>query len=35
MFNKKAILGGMVAAALFMLVYNKVAPVRKILGGAA
>jgi hypothetical protein len=31
--SKKALIGGMVAAALFILVYNKVPAVRKALGG--
>lgn len=32
--SKKAIVSGIVAAAVFMLMYNKVPAIRKILGGA-
>ena len=32
---KKAIIGGLIAAALFMFIYNKSATVRKALGAAA
>ena len=33
--HKKALIGGLIAAALFMFVYNKSAMVRKVLGAAA
>lgn len=32
--SKKAIVGGLVSAALFILIYNKVPAIRKALGGA-
>ena len=33
--HKKALVGGIVAAALFMFIYNKVPMLRKVLGAAA
>jgi len=33
--HKKAIVGGLIAAALFMFIYNKSVTVRKALGAAA
>lgn len=33
--SKNAIVAGLVSAALFMLIYNKVPAVRKVLGAAA
>jgi len=32
--GKKALIGGLVAAALFMVIYNKVPAVRRLLGAA-
>lgn len=31
--SKKVLIGGVVAAALFMFIYNKVPAVKKVLGG--
>jgi hypothetical protein len=33
--GKKAIVSGLIAAAVFMVIYNKVPAVRRILGAAA
>lgn len=33
--GKKAIIAGLVSAAVFMFIYNKVPAVRRILGAAA
>ncbi len=33
--GKKALISGVIAAALFMLLYNKVPAVKRALGGAA
>ncbi len=33
--GKKALISGLIAAAAFMLIYNKVPAIRKILGSAA
>lgn len=33
--GKKAIISGLVAAAVFMFIYNKVPAVRKVLGASA
>lgn len=32
--GKKALISGVVAAAVFMVIYNKVPAVRRMLGGA-